>query len=260
MKIQINYHLKFIFASLFSLAFVVSSCKKKNAEKRIFTSSFESVVDFDGFYLSPQGHLGTSYHELSDSIVHSGTYSHKAWITGANDASTQSTNNNHRGYPTIQLQKTTDGSFYSPCYITFWVWLDIDLQASTNGGEDDWFSFATFTDDKSDNWDRTVLVNLSHDGFVHLQHVPKQGDQEYIFQTSTLEFPQQEWVELKIYLDFTNDGYAKVWQNGELVSHAEVKKTKNRLSQAHFGMYCPPQITSGVVYNDDLTIEMVDGE
>jgi hypothetical protein len=239
---------------------LVGSCKKKNLEKREFNTSFETVDDFIGFYLTPQGHKGTTYHELSDSIVHSGTYAHKAWITGANSPSTASENNNHRGYPTIQLQNTPDGSFVSPCYVTFWVWLDIDLQESTSGGEDDWFSFATFTDDESDNWDRTVLVNLSHDGFVHLQHVPKQGEQEHEFQTSSLPFPQQEWVELKVYLDLSNGGYAKVWQNGELVSHANVKKTKNRLSQAHFGMYCSPQITSGVVYNDDLTIEMVDGE
>lgn len=241
------------------LALLVSSCKKNNVEKRVFTTSFEAVNDFDGFYLTPQAHLGTTFHELSDSIVHSGTYAHRAWITGANPASTASENNNHRGYPTIQLQKTSSGSFASPCYITFWVWLDMDLQENSSG-EDDWFSFATFTDDESDNWDRTVLVNLSHDGFVHLQHVPKQGEQEHIFQTSTTTFPQQEWVELKVYLDFTNNGYAKVWQNGELVSHAKVKKTKNKLAQAHFGMYCSPQITSGVVFNDDLKIEMVDSE
>ena len=89
-------------------------------------------------------------------IVQSGTYAHKAWITGANSPSTSSENNNHIGYPTIQLQKTNRGSFASPCYITFWVWLDVDLQPSnlSSGGEDDWFSFATFTDDESDSWDK----------------------------------------------------------------------------------------------------------
>ena len=245
--------------SIVFLLLLVSSCNKKNLEKRTFSSSFETVDDFAGFYLTPQGHKGTTYHGLSDSIVHSGTYSHKAWITGANPPSINE-NNNHRGYPTVQLQKTDDGAFVSPCYVTFWVWLDIDLQASTDGGVDDWFSFATFTDDKTDDWDRTVLVNLSHDGFVHLQNVPRQNEQEHIFQTTSTTFPQNEWVEIKVYLDFTNKGYAKVWQNGELVSHAEIKKTKNRLAQAHFGMYCAPQLTSGVVYNDDLTIEMVDGE
>ena len=127
-------------------------------------------------------------------------------------------------------------------------------------GEDDWFSFATFTNDESDNWYRTVLVNLSADGFVHLQHTTNQGEQTSIFQTTDIAFPQREWVELKIYLDFRDNGYAKVWQNNELVSHAEIGHITNKLSQAHFGLYCAPQLTTGVVFNDDLTINEVDGE
>jgi len=242
----------------FALAISLPACKKLNMEKRTFSSSFEAVSDFDGFYLTPQGHKNTSYHELSDSIVHSGTYAHKAWITGANTPSIV-TNNNHRAYPTIQLHKTTEGSFASPCYITLWVWLDMDLQPNPSG-DDDWFSFATITDDESDNWARTLLVNLSHDGFVHLMHTTGQGQQNHIFQTSTITFPQKEWVELKIFIDSANEHYAKVWQNGQLVSHAEIGNMQNRLAQAHFGMYCPPSISSGVVYNDDLVIEMVDSE
>jgi hypothetical protein len=72
--------------------------------------------------------MGTTFQELSDSIVHNGTFSHKAWIDGVNPPSTPDTNNNHRGYPTIQLQNTPQGTFKTPCYITLWVWLDIDLQ------------------------------------------------------------------------------------------------------------------------------------
>lgn len=254
-----------ILVLLISLSFY--SCDKNsnpiddtsNIQKREFISSFESVNDFDGFYITPQEHLGTTFHELTDSIVHSGIYSHRAWIEGANPPSITE-NNNHRGYPTIQLKNTTGGSFTSPCYIKFWVWLDMDLQASTTGGEDDWFSFATFTDDESDNWDRTLLVNLSHDGYVHLQNVPNQNEQEHEFQTSIITFPQKEWVELKVYLNLNNGGYAKVWQNGQLVSYAKIENITNKLSQAHFGLYCSPQLTTGIVYNDDLTIKEVDGE
>jgi len=246
---------------LFSLLllFVQISCVKTVTKKTIFETSFETIDDFNGFYLTPQNDKGTSFHELSDSIVHSGNFSHKAWINGANEPSTTFTNNNHRGYPTIQLYKT-EGSYESPCYITFWVWLDIDLETTNTSEEDNWFSFATLSSDATDKWKRTVLVNLSKEGIIHLQHVPKQGKQEHIFQTNSIYFPQKEWVELKIFIDFSKNGYAKVWQNGELVSHANVKNVKNRLSQAHFGMYCPPQLTTGVVYNDDLIIEMVDGE
>ncbi len=254
-------HCTMIFLKLvlfLGLLTVVLSCYEPNWEKRQFVTSFESVSDFDGFYITPEEYLNTK-HELSDSIVHSGTYSHRAWVISANPPSTPSQNNNHRGYPTVQFQNTPKGPFKTPCYVSLWVWLDMDLNANP-GGEDDWFSFATFTDDETDNWYRTVLVNLSHDGFVHLQHTTNQGSQERIFQTSDIIFPQKEWVELKIFLDFGDDGYAKVWQNGVLVSHAEIGNITNKLSQAHFGMYCSPQISHGEVYNDDLKIEMVDFE
>jgi hypothetical protein len=231
-----------------------------NIYKKEFTSSFETENDFNGFYITPQGYKGTSFHELSRAFVHSGEFAHKAWIEGANPPSTAGINNNHRGYPTIQFSKTSEDAFQTPCYITIWVWLDMTLQASNTDGEADWFSFATFTDDDTDNWKRTVLVNLSQDGFVHLQHVPNQGEQRYIFQTTSLTFPQKEWVELKIYLDFRENGYAKVWQNGELVSYANLKNLNNKLSQVHFGMYAPPQIKSGIIYNDDLLIKEVDRE
>ena len=249
---------------IFLVGLFINSCNKDSnvpasIEKKMFQTSFETIDDFSGFYKTPQGHLGPTFHELSDSIVHSGKYSHKAWIDGANPPSITE-NNNHRGYPTIQLNKTLGGSFKSPCYITFWVWLDMDLKGSTTGEEDDWFSFATFTDDESDNWDRTILINLSHDGYVHLQNVPKQNEQEHEFQTSSITFPQKEWVELKIYLDLSNEGYAKVWQNGQLVSHAKIGNITNKLSQVHFGLYCSPQLMNGTVYNDDLIIKEVDGE
>ncbi|MDA3882894.1 MAG: hypothetical protein PF481_06395 [Bacteroidales bacterium] len=78
---------------------------------------------------------------------------HKAWISGANDY-TEAKNTNHRAYPTIQLYKTKLGVFSTPCYIEFWVWLDMPLE-TREYGVNDWFSFATFTDDSSDDWART---------------------------------------------------------------------------------------------------------
>lgn len=224
-----------------------------------FITGFESESDFSGFYMTPQAHKNTAFHELSNSIVHSGNYAHKAWITGANPPSNATTDNNHRGYPTVQLQKTEVGSFQTPIYVTLWVWLDIELRVNPTG-EDDWFSFATFTDDETDNWSRTVLVNLGHEGFVHLMHTTNQNVKEHIFQTNKISFPKRQWVELKIYLDFSNEGYAKVWQDGQLVSHANISNINNQLAQAHFGFYSAPQLESGVVYNDDLKIEMVRSE
>ncbi len=242
------------------LILLLLSCNKDSKQpKRVFTTSFESIADFDGFYITPQKHLKTTFHELTDSNVHSGIYSHRAWIKGSNPVSTSTNNNNHRGYPTVQFQKMPKGSFKTPCYVSLWVWLDMELNKNTTG-EDDWFSFATFTDDETDDWDRTVLVNLNADGFVHLQHTTNQGEQTSIFQTSDITFPQREWVELKIFLDFGDNGYAKVWQNGKLVSHAKIRNITNKLSQAHFGLYCSPQLSTGEVFNDDLKIIEVDNE
>ena len=80
----------------------IDTTQNNQNKKRQFKSSFESSDDFSGFYITPQKHLGTTSHELSDSIVRTGTYAHKAWIDGANQASSPLTNNNHRGYPTVQ--------------------------------------------------------------------------------------------------------------------------------------------------------------
>ncbi len=243
---------------LIAVAFV--GCEESPHTHRKFQSSFESVSDFDGFYISPQGYLGTSYHNIQDTMVHSGTYAHIAWVTDTNPPSTIFQNNNHRGYPTIQFDNTPEGVFRTPCYVTLWVYLDMALYPHTP--ENDWFSFATFTSDESDNWSRTVLINLAYeDSCIRLVHVPNQGQQQHIYQTTTVKFPQREWVEIKAYLDFDPvNGYAKVWQNGVLVSQAEVDGCNGNLAQAHFGLYCSPRTSSGFIVNDDLLIEEVHHE
>ncbi|TAN41493.1 MAG: hypothetical protein EPN25_04850 [Nitrospirae bacterium] len=112
----------------------------------------------------------------------------------------------------------------------------------------------------SDEWD-AVLVNLSDQGFVHLMHVPYNGQGERTFQTSTLRFPMRQWVKLTVALHFDREhGYAAVWQDDELVSRAEVKRGEGLFTQAHFGLYAPPSLSEGVIYNDDLMIKEEPGE
>ena len=253
---------KFYLLSTLILASFIMCEKQENPNvttHRIFTTSFETADDFANFYIVPQNYLNSSSHQLSTEVVHSGTFSHKAWIYGANPESTATQNNNHRGYPTIQFQKTTDGVFHTPCYISFWVWVDMDLTAHTP--ENQWLSLATLTTDSTDNWNRTVLVNLSYDGFVHLMHVPLQGQRDYLFQTTTVKLPIKQWVRIKIYLDTRpNIGYAKVWQNDTLVSYAKISDGNGTLAQAHFGLYAAPSVSSGIIYNDDLEIKEVEEE
>jgi len=129
------------------------------AQPRVFSISFESVSDFDGFYITPQNYKGTSSHDQSTEQVRSGEYAHKGWIYGSNRRSTWLTNNNHRGYPTIQLYKLPDGAFQTPVMIEFWVWLDMEIKPG------EWFSFATLDHTTRDTWD-PVLINLSDEGIV----------------------------------------------------------------------------------------------
>lgn len=232
--------------------------ESKKITYRTFETSFESITDFTGFYIVPPHYKGTS-HELSSEVVHSGNFAHKAWVYEASEPSTVLENNNHRGYPTIQFQKTPEGAFECPCYIDVWVWVDGELKPRSP--ENEWLSFATFTSDETDDWNRTVLVNLSYDGFVHLMHVPNQGESERIFQTTDVAFPKKQWVKLTIFLDMdSQNGYAKVWQDNVLVSHAEVDGGNGKLAQAHFGLYGAPSASYLIMYNDDLTIREVDRE
>ncbi len=226
---------------------------------RVFSTGFESIGDFAGFYIVPPGHMGTASHEQTTEQVHGGTYAHKGWLYGTNTPSTPTENNSHRAYPTIQLDNTAGGGYVCPCEITFWVWLDMPLD---DPGE--WFSFATFTPDPSDNWEHTFTLAVSAPnpapgtvagGVVYLMHVPNPGEREPTFQTSTIQFPQRQWVELKTLIDFDPDnGQAEVFQDGQLVSSAQVNGGNGKLEQAHFGMYADAGVDSGVVYNDDLEI------
>jgi hypothetical protein len=189
-------HIALIGTAMLPMTWANAAETNQQPTPRSFVTSFESIKDFADFYIVPQGYKGTSWHGQSNEIVHSGTVSHKAWVVGANAPSTIWSNNNHRGYPTIQFHKTPGGSFKTPVDVVLWVWLDMPLKART--GENEWFSFATFTNDATDAWHRTVLVNLSWDGFVHLMHVPEQGQHERIFQTQQIKFPQRQWVKLRI--------------------------------------------------------------
>ncbi len=226
----------------------ISFAQNINSSPRSYQTGFETIDDFKDFYIVPQKFEDKTFHEQSSDRVRSGKFSHKGIILGQKPPSTIFTNNNHRAYPAVQLYKLEGGAFRTPAKIEFWVWLDMKFKKG------EWFSFATIDHTKSDIWD-PVLVNLSDEGIVHLMHVPKNGQSEYLFQTKTIKFPMRQWVKLSIEIHFDKkNGYAKVRQNDQLVSSAIVKKGNGLLTQAHFGLYAPPSMTSGIVYNDDLKI------
>ncbi|PIN85193.1 MAG: hypothetical protein COV47_03435 [Candidatus Diapherotrites archaeon CG11_big_fil_rev_8_21_14_0_20_37_9] len=256
-----------------------------------FETGFENESEFTKFSVTPQNYLGSTRHELSSENIHSGELAHKAIIYAENNV-VERTNTNHRGYPTIQLYKTEQGTFTGKVFTEFWVWLDVPIEQKPNAN---WFSFATFTSYADDRWARTELANLEKDGIVHLVHVPRQGEKEDdIFQTTETKFPMRKWVKLSILIDYENNNeynsaYAKVWQDNELVSAArfnprldaetikqysagleclttwdgENVAQAEELCNLHYtgglaGMYAPPLIASGTVYNDDLVIMQIE--
>lgn len=246
---------------LISYVLFMYSCNGNDSRihKNIYNFGFENVDEFSNYYIVPLNYMNTSSQELSNEQVHSGTYSHKAWIYGANPDSSIVTNNNHRAYPTIQVYKDSNGAIITPCYITLYIWLDIELQERSP--ENEWFSFASLSTDASDSWNRVICVNLSSDNIVHLMHTPYQGSKEWVYQTTDVIFPMREWVKLTIYIDTTPDsGYIKVYQNDILVSEGLIKDGNGTIAQMHFGLYAAPSVASGIVYNDDLEIREVDRE
>jgi len=256
-----------------------------------FSSSFELLNDFNGFYLTPVPHLNTTYQQLSVDKFVSGTQSHKAYIQGVNSV-ISGVNTNHRGYPTVQMYKRPSlGVFYGKTLIEFWVNANFTILPQANK---EWISLATFTSYADDMWSRGFLINVNSDYRIHLMHVPENGQSVTdIYQTTTINFPMNKWVKITALIDFGtsnkyNSQYIAVWQDGQLVSAArmtnrltvEYARTQNLpcaaglpltatiqdfenacgltfvngLAQCHFGLYAPPLMDSGVMYNDDLKI------
>lgn len=255
---------------LLLLPFLLAGCqtphsrdlRDPDAPPRVWTTSFESVDDFQGFFIENASNWDSAQ-ELAGTGAYEGLSYHRAWVTGPRDAHNDGTEYRpHRAYPTLQFQKTPEGTFPTPCLVTLWVWADMVLVDRPAGAIDDWLSLATLSPDATDLWARTVLVNLTPDGYLKLVHVPTQGQQERTFQVDAasdpggdLRFPHKTWTRLDIYLDLdASKGQARVWQNGEPVSAARVQGGSGRLAQAHFGLYASAAVAEGEVGNDALRV------
>jgi hypothetical protein len=226
---------------------------QKVQSNRSYQTSFESLSEFSNFYSVPLNYQSAATHSLSSEQKVSGSLSHKASITSIGPTCAFPINCNHRGYPTIQLHKLSSGGFKTPVLIEFSVYLDMNLTSSN-----DWFSFATYSADASNDWKRVVLVNTDSKSKAYLMHVPLHGQSNLTFQTTSLNFPQKQWVKLKTCLDLNpTGGDAKVWQDEVLISTSKVSGGCGVLEQAHFGLYASPTLSSGTVYNDDLSIREV---
>lgn len=214
----------------------------------VFHTGFESIADVSASYITPQSE--TTRHELSNERVHRGSLAHKAWLTGTAPTVPEVDGPNHRGYPTVQLQRL-GGGYAGAWLVELWVWLDATLAPGQ------WFSLATFSPDSSNSWLPVVTVNVGAEGTLSTFHVPRMGLAEREFQTTQL-YPMRRWVRVTTYIDFRSDGAIATWQDGTLTSAARVEGGTGTLQQAHFGLYAPPDLLQGLVFNDDLTIWHLD--
>jgi hypothetical protein len=213
----------------------------------VFRTGFERESDLAGFYATPQSPL--TRHEVRSGNAHRGRRAHVGWLTGA-VGNEPVDGPNHRGYPTIQLQKRPRGACRTPCVIRFWARLEAFAL-----GPSEWVSLATASPDPSDRWSRVVTVNVGWEGWLHLFHVPDQGLGERVYQRTDRPFPFGRWVRVTIWLDLARSGgAAAVWQDGELMSAARVRSGDGTLDQLHFGLYAPPSLAQGVVWNDDIAV------
>jgi hypothetical protein len=213
----------------------------------VFRTGFENDADLAGFYVTPQSPL--TRHAVQAGGAHRGTRAHVAWLTGASGSESVD-GPNHRGYPTIQLQKRAPGACRTPCLIQFWARV-----AGFALDQGEWLSLATLTPDASDRWSRVVTVNVGWEGWLHLFHVPDQGLGDRAFQRTDKLFPRGRWVRITTWLDLDPEhGAAAVWQDGVLMSAARVRGGDGSLDQLHFGLYAHPSLTSGTVRNDDIVV------
>jgi len=216
----------------------------------VFRSGFERDADLAGFYVTPQSAL--TRHEVRPGAGPAGDRAHVAWLTGLTGVEPVD-GPNHRGYPTIQLQRRPVSTCTTPCLVEFWARLD---DVVLERGE--WFSLGTFSADPSDRWARVITVNVGWEGWLHLFHVPDQGGGQRELQRTDIAFPQGRWVRITTWVDLDPDsGSAAVWQDGVLVSAARVRGGDGSLDQMHFGLYAPPSLTRGRVANDDIAVYRV---
>lgn len=271
--------------------FVTDFLKEKNISVvNSYKNSFEDVNSFKGHYIVPPKHRDSSSHKLDTLNVLEGNASHKAWMYDTN-SEINGKNTNHRAYPTFQMKKTSLGVVTGMVLIDFYVWADIDLLERSGKS---WFSLATYTSYYDAKWFRTYLVNVNSDYQIHLMHVPDQGlSQPDIYQNNHLKMPRKSWVRVTTLIDYSRENrfdspIIAVWQDEQLVSASRFNdrinpyKFKPRqypeclqkwdkqdvevaeklcgltylegLAQMHFGLYAPPGLNSGEIYNDHLVV------
>lgn len=234
----------------------------------------EDASEFSSFFIVEQNHMGSASHEVSSENFKFGSNSHKAYVFKANEV-IEGQDTNHRAYPTFQSHKVGFPNGIGPYVLMdYWAYVDIDIFDIPNAN---WFSLATYTSYIDDIWFPSLLLNLDINYGLHLQHhkgnnipFPSDGNARFVF-------PRKTWTritQLLCYGDnyFFGGPYTIVWIDKDEKIRTDFHNRIDPISlevdnnliytpnfgQAHWGMYCAPLLSSGVVYNDNISITQME--
>lgn len=175
-----------------------------------------------------------------------GDHMYKGWIT-------ETVGPSHRAYPILH----GDEHYTAETYIVnrFYVWADVELTGSQ------WFHFATWSADPNWNiWTMSILRGDGDDHRIEVAHLWNGGSAE-IIDPSAHTFPLRQWVRFTKYIDFSGDGYMRLWMDGVPIfeGHGDrISGYEDWLLRAHWGLYASGSVASGVQYNDSIQIWALD--
>jgi hypothetical protein len=167
--------------------------------------------------------------------IPAGDHVYKGWVFAEKTES-------HRPYPGIHCD------IPSPLVNSFLVYQEAnydELDAS------EWIHFATW----GNNPDWYVHTMSVRDRKVEMAHL----DWTYIGPTPQPDFPLEQWVRFTAYIDYTDNGYIRVWQDGVPIFEGNyTTRSGDNLMRAHWGLYCSGSIDNATQYNDEIKIWTLD--
>jgi hypothetical protein len=163
--------------------------------------------------------------------IPAGDHAYKGWVFAQQSES-------HRPYPGIHCD------IASPLVNSFLVWQEAEYDQLDPS---EWIHFATW----GNNSDWVVHTMSVRDRKVEMAHC----DWSYIGPEPQPDFPLAQWVRFTAYIDYTDNGYIRVWQDGVAIFEGHfTARTGDNLLRAHWGLYCSGSIDNAVQYNDEIKI------
>ncbi len=218
---------------------------------------YSETGEFNGFHNSNWTILDKSQAAADGVTVNEGDHIYKGWINGPDSEL-------HRAYPLIygdDVNPEYPNGLPSPVVNRFYAWMDWDPSSVSSS---EWMHFATFGNDT--RWNVTTMSAKGPQGKLELAHV---GNINEFAQGKGWErlndayMPLREWVRFTVYIDYVTD-LMYVWMDGKPIFRAnggtidydgpsDTADTPNLL-RAHWGLYGPGSLDTGVQYNDSIQL------